>query len=118
MSQILTLRQAEELYVAPTHRTFRIAVWQGIRAARLRNIWKKGLTCPNRHKSIIAYLTSINIPANIVADLKEQLEIGEGFDTATSKKYEGLLEKKWTSVVRLQKKVGLYYATRRAPEER
>jgi platelet-activating factor acetylhydrolase IB subunit alpha len=30
----------------------------------------------------------------------------EGFDEATSKKYEGLLEKKWTSVVRLQKKVG------------
>lgn len=28
------------------------------------------------------------------------------FDAATAKKYEGLLEKKWTSVVRLQKKVG------------
>jgi len=33
------------------------------------------------------------------------LEIGDSFDDATRKKYEGLLEKKWTSVVRLQKKV-------------
>lgn len=29
----------------------------------------------------------------------------EQFDSATAKKYEGLLEKKWTSVVRLQKKI-------------
>ena len=42
-----------------------------------------------------------------MAALKQELNIGEGFDAATSKKYEGLLEKKWTSVVRLQKKVGL-----------
>ena len=40
-----------------------------------------------------------------IAHLKEELQIGEGFDAATTKKYEGLLEKKWTSVVRLQKKV-------------
>ncbi len=33
------------------------------------------------------------------------MSIGDTFDAATSKKYEGLLEKKWTSVVRLQKKV-------------
>jgi hypothetical protein len=33
------------------------------------------------------------------------LKIGDNFDDATRKKYEGLLEKKWTSVVRLQKKV-------------
>lgn len=31
--------------------------------------------------------------------------VDERFDEATRKKYEGLLEKKWTSVVRLQKKV-------------
>ncbi|KAM0334995.1 hypothetical protein ACHAQA_000029 [Verticillium albo-atrum] len=37
--------------------------------------------------------------------LREELKIGETFDDATSKKYEGLLEKKWTSVVRLQKKI-------------
>jgi hypothetical protein len=31
--------------------------------------------------------------------------MGDSFDDTTAKKYEGLLEKKWTSVVRLQKKV-------------
>ena len=56
------------------------------------------------HKSIIAYLTSVNL-SNSAAALRQELSIGESFDDATSKKYEGLLEKKWTSVVRLQKKV-------------
>jgi len=56
------------------------------------------------HKSIIAYLTSIKLP-NSASALREELNIGDTFDDATSKKYEGLLEKKWTSVVRLQKKV-------------
>ncbi|MCJ1312179.1 protein with putative role during mitosis [Agyrium rufum] len=56
------------------------------------------------HKAIIAYLTSINLP-NSAATLREELSIGDSFDAATSKKYEGLLEKKWTSVVRLQKKI-------------
>lgn len=54
---------------------------------------------------MIAYLTSVNLP-NSAAALREELQIGETFDAATSKRYEGLLEKKWTSVVRLQKKVG------------
>ncbi len=57
------------------------------------------------HKSIIAYLSSTNL-AKSAAALREELSIGDGFDEATSKKYAGLLEKKWTSVVRLQKKVG------------
>ncbi len=57
------------------------------------------------HKSIIAYLTSaVKLPASAAA-LRQELEIGDGFDEATSRKYEGVLEKKWTSVVRLQKKV-------------
>lgn len=57
------------------------------------------------HKSIIAYLTSVvKLPASAAA-LRQELEIGDGFDEATSKRYEGVLEKKWTSVVRLQKKV-------------
>lgn len=39
--------------------------------------------------------------------MRAELNLGEDvFDAATTKKYEGLLEKKWTSVVRLQKKVG------------
>jgi len=56
------------------------------------------------HKSIIAYLTSIKLTSSASA-LREELGIGDSFDDATSKKYERLLEKKWTSVVRLQKKV-------------
>lgn len=56
------------------------------------------------HKSIIAYLTSVKLTATATA-LREELNIGDTFDDATSKKYEGLLEKKWTSVVRLQKKI-------------
>ena len=55
---------------------------------------------------MIAYLTSINLP-NSAAALREELGIGDTFDAATSKKYEGLLEKKWNSVVRLQRKVGM-----------
>ena len=58
------------------------------------------------HKAIVAYLTSINLPASASA-LRQDLNIGDSFDDATSKRYEGLLEKKWTSVVRLQKKVRL-----------
>lgn len=58
----------------------------------------------SRHKSIIAYLTSTKLSTTAAA-LRQELNIGDSFDEATSKKYEGLLEKKWTSVVRLQKKV-------------
>ncbi|KDN69573.1 putative WD domain-containing protein [Colletotrichum sublineola] len=56
------------------------------------------------HKAIIAYLSSINLP-NVAAALREELQIGETFDAATSKRYEGLLEKKWTSSMRLQKRM-------------
>lgn len=63
-------------------------------------------TAERRHRALIAYLTSNNLP-NTAAALRAELGIGEDvFDAATAKKYEGLLEKKWTSVVRLQKKVG------------
>ena len=58
----------------------------------------------DRHKSIIAYLSSNNLP-KAAAALRAEANISDAFDDATSKKYEGLLEKKWTSVVRLQKKV-------------
>ncbi|CAN8099981.1 unnamed protein product [Discula destructiva] len=57
------------------------------------------------HKAIIAYLASSNLP-NAAAAVRKELQIGEEtFDAATSRKYEGLLEKKWTSIVRLQKKI-------------
>ncbi|KXX81945.1 Nuclear distribution protein nudF-1 [Madurella mycetomatis] len=57
------------------------------------------------HKSIIAYLASQNL-SNTAAALRAELGLDEdAFDTDKSKKYEGLLEKKWTSVIRLQKKI-------------
>ncbi|ROT38305.1 nuclear distribution protein nudF [Sodiomyces alkalinus F11] len=56
------------------------------------------------HKAIIAYLTSTNLQKT-ASTLREELNMGDSFDEATTKKYEGLLEKKWTSVVRLQKKI-------------
>jgi len=88
MNQILTSRQAEELWVN---------FYQDVHAIHT--------DAGDRHKSIIAYLTSQGL-SNSAAALREELNIGDSFDAATSKKYEGLLEKKWTSVVRLQKKVG------------
>lgn len=57
------------------------------------------------HKSIIAYLASVNLTESSAA-LRAELGDSVSIDDATLKKYEGLLEKKWTSVVRLQKKVG------------
>jgi hypothetical protein len=59
-----------------------------------------------RHKSIIAYLAANNLQASAEA-LRQQLGLGDTFDDATRKQYEGLLEKKWTSVLRQQKKVGI-----------
>ncbi|KAL6697696.1 WD40-repeat-containing domain protein [Trichoderma pleuroticola] len=57
------------------------------------------------HKSIIAYLAANNL-ANTATVLREELDLGEDvFDAAMTKKYETLLEKKWTSIVRLQKKI-------------
>ena len=62
-------------------------------------------TPPARHKSILAYLSASGL-VDTCASFKEELGLAEDFvDDATLKKYEGLLEKKWTSVVRLQKKV-------------
>ncbi|KAJ5082936.1 hypothetical protein N7532_011979 [Penicillium argentinense] len=56
------------------------------------------------HKSVIAYLASANLTRSSAA-LREELGDSVTVDDTTLKKYEGLLEKKWTSVVRLQKKI-------------
>ena len=58
----------------------------------------------DRNKAILAYLGVVNAP-NTAAAFRQEGNIPASFDEATRKKYEGLLEKKWTSVVRLQKKV-------------
>ncbi|KAJ0124802.1 hypothetical protein J7T55_006143 [Diaporthe amygdali] len=56
-------------------------------------------------QSIIAYLSANDLPGTAAA-LRQELDLGEDvLDNNTVKKYEGLLEKKWTSVVRLQKKI-------------
>ncbi|KAK3115055.1 Lissencephaly-1 [Teratosphaeriaceae sp. CCFEE 6253] len=57
------------------------------------------------HKSLVAYLAQCNY-AHSAETLRAELNLPETtFDPTTAKKYEGLLEKKWTSVVRLQKKI-------------
>lgn len=57
------------------------------------------------HKSILAYLSAANLPSSAAA-LHTELSLSpDAFDDTTLKKYSGLLEKKWTSVVRLQKKI-------------
>ncbi|CAI7644930.1 unnamed protein product [Penicillium bialowiezense] len=55
------------------------------------------------HKSLIAYLSSINIESTKI--LQDELSVGENFDDVTRAKYEGILERKWTSVMRLQKRI-------------
>jgi hypothetical protein len=60
-----------------------------------------------RHKSIISYLEANNLSKASEA-LRAELGLDDAaFDASMTKKYETLLEKKWTSVIRLQKKVRL-----------
>jgi len=59
----------------------------------------------DRHKALIAYLTAGG-HGEAVRAVREAVGLPESaFEAATARKYEGLLEKKWTSVVRLQKKI-------------
>jgi platelet-activating factor acetylhydrolase IB subunit alpha len=53
---------------------------------------------------MVSYLLSIGMNESANA-LRQESKLGDAFDDATAKKYETLLEKKWTSVVRLQKKI-------------
>ena len=53
---------------------------------------------------MVAYLLSVGMPETAAA-LRRESNLADSFDDATAKKYETLLEKKWTSVVRLQKKI-------------
>ena len=56
------------------------------------------------HKSMVSYMLSVGMTESAAA-LRQESRLSDGFDDATAKKYETLLEKKWTSVVRLQKKI-------------
>jgi platelet-activating factor acetylhydrolase IB subunit alpha len=54
---------------------------------------------------MIAHLVANGL-SDTAAALRREVNLGEDvFDTTTTKKYEGMLEKKWTSIARLQKKV-------------
>ena len=53
---------------------------------------------------MVSYLLSVGM-TETAASLRQESRLGDAFDDATAKKYETLLEKKWTSVVRLQKKI-------------
>ena len=56
---------------------------------------------------MIAYLLANNLP-NTATALRVELSLGEDiFDAPTVKKYDTLLEKKWTTIARLHKKVCL-----------
>lgn len=57
----------------------------------------------NRHKAILDYLHS-NGYTTAFDSLKAESK-QEDFNPDPKQKYAGLLEKKWTSVIRLQKKV-------------
>jgi platelet-activating factor acetylhydrolase IB subunit alpha len=53
---------------------------------------------------MISYLLSVGMIDSANA-LRQESKLADTFDNVTAKKYETLLEKKWTSVVRLQKKI-------------
>ena len=64
-----------------------------------------------RHKAILSYLSTANLQSSYNA-LKEELALLDpAFNSQRpingedDQRYKGLLEKKWTSVIRLQKKV-------------
>lgn len=57
----------------------------------------------NRHKAILDYLNASGFSESY-AMLQNETHISD-FVPDPKQKYAGLLEKKWTSVIRLQKKV-------------
>ena len=74
------------------------------------HIYKRDANCISRHilarhKAIIAYLSSTGLTETCATFRAELGLSGDFIDDEKMKKYEGLLERKWTSVVRLQKKV-------------
>lgn len=62
----------------------------------------------NSHKAVIAYCIANGLP-DTEAALRQEVNFGEDvFNSATAQKYEGMLEKKWTSIARLQRKVPMF----------
>jgi platelet-activating factor acetylhydrolase IB subunit alpha len=57
-----------------------------------------------RHRALLDYLSSSGLHSTFEA-LKAELPAQHDFQPDPKAKWAGLLEKKWTSVIRLQKKV-------------
>lgn len=69
---------------------------------------------PFRHKAILSYLSDANLHSSYTA-LRNELALLDAtqgpqrvINGDDEQRYKGLLEKKWTSVIRLQKKVSNY----------
>lgn len=102
MSSILSERQKEELYVH--------ASLIGSAIARIASLTRLDRAC--RHKSILDYLQTNGYTETLNA-FKEEADQPD-FQPDPKAKWSGLLEKKWTSVIRLQKKVRLVRPLRHA----
>lgn len=64
---------------------------------------------------MIAYLVASDLP-DTAAALRREVNLGEDvFDPNIAKRYEGMLEKKWTSIARLQKKACLRFRSSLPP---
>ena len=99
---LLSERQKEELYVYYLLSSFHRAIRRGVDAFRIGYLCTHHHVITRRHKSILDYLHSQNLSEAYNA-LKAEVKIDYTPDPKS--KYAGLLEKKWTSVIRLQKKV-------------
>ncbi|KAL4933566.1 WD40 repeat domain-containing protein [Aspergillus undulatus] len=56
------------------------------------------------HKAIAAYLVAANAHRTFET-LREEINLPGDFDEVGAKRYEGILEKKWTGIARLQRKI-------------
>ena len=74
------------------------------RSASWRRAYTHVASLPRSHKSLLDYCKTQGFNATFEALQQEAGQ--EGFVSDPKAKYAGLLEKKWTSVIRLQKKVG------------
>lgn len=70
------------------------------------------MTSPDSHKSILDYLSTNGLHQTFDALKAEAKQ--DDFQPDPKAKWSGLLEKKWTSVIRLQKKVRVDRCSRSA----
>ena len=95
----------------PLHTTLPLSSSSLLQSARISSNHPPDTTIanfgPDRHKAMLSYLHSMGLHETYDS-LRRETD-NPDFDPNDAKaKWVGLLEKKWTSVIRLQKKVGLY----------